>query len=101
MPPLLPSAGSGRNAETSSFSASEMSSVCGQINVEVLFTLLANFTLECPSFMDVMTPYISECTVRVTFKYMQLKIETFPGQCVFAFFTYGHTTYPQHYERQY
>jgi hypothetical protein len=56
MPSLLSSTGSVRYAEISSVSVSEILYVHGQINAEVLFTLLANFKVGCPSLMHVMTP---------------------------------------------
>jgi hypothetical protein len=43
MPPLLLLTGSGRNVTVSSVSASQVSSVCGQINIELFLTLPVNF----------------------------------------------------------
>jgi hypothetical protein len=47
MPPLPLSTGSKSNARKSSVSISEMSSICGQVNAEILFIFLANFTVGC------------------------------------------------------
>jgi hypothetical protein len=43
MPPLLLLTGSGSNAKKSSVYALQMSSLCGQIKVELFLTFLANF----------------------------------------------------------